>query len=357
MVDDFIYEIEQYGQILNANRSYYLTRSQPPFLTEMIRAVYDATHDRAWLARTLPAIEKYYAYWTAPPHLTPETALSRYRDLGSGPAREVVWSEKDAEGLTHYDRVRRWYRAHPDARFYDAAHDRLTELFFVGDRSMRESGFDPSDRFGRFGAEVTFFDPVCLNSLLYQMEQDMAEILRLLGRDATMWELRAQVRRERIQRLLWDPQRGLFLDYDIRSGKRRDYPFATTFFPLLAGLATREQADRVAANLPLFEQPGGVQTSNAVTGQQWDAPFGWAPLQLIAVRGLRRYGHVDEANRITRKFLTLVNDQFAEHHTIFEKYDVVSRRSNVSLQFGYRSNEIGFGWTNAVFEVLLDELR
>jgi alpha,alpha-trehalase len=359
MVDNFVYEIENYGHILNANRSYYLTRSQPPFLTEMILAVYGRTKDRAWLTRTVPAIEKYYTYWTAPPHLTPETGLSRYHDLGSGPAREVEMSEKDAAGLTHYDRVKRYYRSHASPAFYDAAHDRLTDLFYLADRSMRESGFDPSDRFGPFGSGVLDYNPVCLNSLLYRMEQETAEILRILGNpQAPWWDRRAQVRRERIQRLLWDPQRGLFLDYDFRSGKRRDYPFATTFFPLWAGVATREQAGRVAANLPLFERPGGIQTSTVVSGQQWDAPCGWAPLQLIAVRGLRRYGHDEAANRIATEFLSLVKAEFAQHNAIFEKYDVVSRRSSVSagLRFGYSSNEIGFGWTNAVFAVLLDEL-
>ena len=361
MVDNFVYEIEHYGHILNANRSYYLTRSQPPFLTEMILAVYGRTQDRAWLARTVPAIEKYYAYWTTPPHLTPETGLSRYHDLGSGPAPEVEWSEKDAQGLTHYDRVKRWYRSHetPDVRlFYDVTHDRLTDLFYLADRSMRESGFDPSDRFGPFGSGVLFYNPVCLNSLLYRMEQETAEIMRMLGKDGSAWEQKAQVRRERIRRLLWDPRRGLFLDYDFRSGKRRDYPFATTFFPLWAGAATREQADRVAANLALFERPGGIQTSTVVTGQQWDAPFGWAPLELIAVRGLRRYSHDEAAGRIAVAFLSLVKDEFAQHNALFEKYDVVSRRSSVSagLRFGYGSNEIGFGWTNAVFAVLLDEL-
>jgi alpha,alpha-trehalase len=190
------------------------------------------------------------------------------------------------------------------------------------------------------------------------MELETAEILKLLGREAGDWERKAQARRERINRLLWDPQRGLYLDYEVRSGKRRDYPFATTFFPLWTGIATREQAARVVENLGLFERPGGIQTSNVTSGSQWDAPFGWAPLELIAVQGLRRYGAGEAANRIATKFLSLVKAEFAEHNAIFEKYDVVARRSSVSagIRFGYRSNEIGFGWTNAVYEVLFDEL-
>src|SRR5256714_8141947 len=112
MVENFLYEIEHYGQILNANRTYYLTRSQPPFLTRMILAVYERRPDRAWLARTVPAVEKYYRYWTEGDHLTPQTGLSRYFDSGTGPAPEVLADERDSQGRTHYDRVKEFYRAH-----------------------------------------------------------------------------------------------------------------------------------------------------------------------------------------------------------------------------------------------------
>src|SRR5579872_5798127 len=97
MAGNFLYEIRYYGEILNANRTYYLTRSQPPFLTEMVLAVYDRTHDRQWLANAVPAIEAYYRYWIREPHLTPETGLSRYFDLGEGPAPEVLASERDPQ--------------------------------------------------------------------------------------------------------------------------------------------------------------------------------------------------------------------------------------------------------------------
>src|SRR5215470_4536768 len=124
MTDNFVYEISHYGMILNANRTYFLTRSQPPFLTEMILGVYERTRDRRWLRSTLPAIDRYYAFWTSPPHLVEATGLSRYFDLGDGPAPEVVAAERDAQGLTHYDRVREFFRAHdvPDydvSQFYD----------------------------------------------------------------------------------------------------------------------------------------------------------------------------------------------------------------------------------------------
>ena len=366
MTDNFLYEIAHYGMILNANRTYFLTRSQPPFLTEMILGVYDKTHDRAWLRSTLPAIERYYTFWTTPPHLIESIGLSRYYDLGDGPAPEVVSDERDAQGRTHYDRVREYYRTHQVddydvAQFYDRAADRLTDRFYKGDRSMRESGFDPSNRFGPFSAAIIDYAPVCLNVLLYRMEQDAGRINTLLGRStaAADWQARARRRRQLVDRYLWDAQAGLYFDYDFETGRRRPYPFATTFYPLWAGLSSAAQARRVVGNLPMFEAPGGIVTSTQTSGSQWDAPFGWAPLQLIAVDGLRRYGYQMQADRIARKFVSLVTQDFEARHAIVEKYDVQRRSSDIAagLTFGYTTNEVGFGWTNAAILELLAGLN
>jgi alpha,alpha-trehalase len=366
MTDNFVYEIAHYGMILNANRTYFLTRSQPPFLTEMILGVYDRTHDRAWLRSTLPAIERYYRFWTTPPHLIESIGLSRYYDLGDGPAPEVVSDERDAQGRTHYDRVREYYRTHQVddydvSQFYDRAADQLTDRFYKGDRSMRESGFDPSNRFGPFSAAITDYAPVCLNVLLYRMEQEAGRISTILGNAAaaTEWQARARRRRQLVDRYLWDPGAGLYFDYNVATGRRRPYEFATTFYPLWAGLSSTEQARRVVGNLGRFEAPGGILTSTQTTGSQWDAPFGWAPLQLIAVQGLRRYGYQQEANRVARKFVSLVVDDFTARGAIVEKYDVQRRSSDLGagLKFGYTSNEIGFGWTNAAILELLEGLN
>lgn len=366
MTDNFLYEVEHYGTVLNANRTYYLTRSQPPFLTRMILDVYERTHDRAWLRRTVPAIDKYYAFWISEPHLIPEIGLSRYFDRGEGPAPEVLADERDAEGRTHYDRVREYYRTHEvtdydKSLYYDAAADRLTALFYKGDRSMRESGFDPSNRFGPFSADIIHYAPVCLNSLLYQMEMDGARVMDELAdpQAASRWRDRAAARRARMNELMWDADRGLYFDYNFTTRQRRIYEFATTFYPLWAGLATPAQAAKVRGNLARFEAPGGLLTSTQVTGNQWDAPFGWAPLQLIAVEGLRRYGFDEDADRLSAKFISLVNDDFREHGTIVEKYDVQRRRSDVAagITFGYAANQVGFGWTNAAVVRLLEEMH
>jgi alpha,alpha-trehalase len=364
MADNFLYEVKNYGKVLNANRTYYLTRSQPPFLTQMVLGVFGKTHDRRWLEDALPQLEKYYQLWVTAPHLTPETGLSRYWDFGEGPAPEVLSAERDADGRTHYDLVKQYFRTHQItaydvSQYYDRKTDQLTMLFYKGDRSMRESGFDPSNRFGPFNIDIIHYDPVCLNSLLYLMETQMGQISQTLGRaDAETWRKRAETRAERVNHLMWDEKDGLYYDYDFVEKRVRHYPFLTTFYPLWAGFASKEQAVRVVRNLPLFERAGGLQTSTYVSGNQWDAPFGWAPLQMIAVEGLRRYGYNADAERISMKFLSLVRREFLRQGYIVEKYDVVKGGSNVSanIHFGYSANQAGFGWTNAAFLELYNRL-
>jgi alpha,alpha-trehalase len=362
MADNFVYEIEHYGTVLNANRTYYLTRSQPPFLTRMVLGVFERTHDRAWLRKALPAIDRYYAFWTTGDHLNAATGLSRYFDVGHGPAPEAIADERDAQGRTHYDRVREYYKTHRVTdydvnEYYDAAADRLTPLFYKGDRSMRESGFDPSNRYGPFSVDIVHYVPVCLNALLFQMERDGETIAQALGmaEAAREWRTRADRRRAAIDRYLWDPAAGLYRDYNFVSGKRRDYLFATILYPLWAGAASPEQAAKVRAQLRELEAPGGLLTSTTVSGSQWDAPFGWAPLQMIAVEGLRRYGFVDDADRIATKFIALVSRDFKTNGTIVEKYDVQRGSSDVAaaITFGYSANQIGFGWTNAAMVEML----
>jgi len=229
---------------------------------------------------------------------------------------------------------------------------------YKADRSMRESGFDVSFRFGPYGTATHHFAPVCLNSLLYKTEKDLASMGRELGKpaDTEKWELRAAQRKKRIDYYLWDATRGLFFDYNFETGARSTYEYATTFYPLWAGLATSEQAHAVSRHLRVFEQPGGLATSSVNSGAQWDYPYGWAPLQLLAVEGLRHYGDNADADRLAYKFLSTVLENFRREGTIREKYNVVTRSTEAPVTAGYLANVIGFGWTNGVFFKLLHEL-
>jgi alpha,alpha-trehalase len=235
---------------------------------------------------------------------------------------------------------------------------KLSSGFYKGDRSMRESGFDVTFRFGPFGSATQYYAPVCLNSLLYKTEKDMEQISRWLGHeaDAAKWNQRAEKRRQLITRYLWDDAAGFFFDYDLAVGQRSSYRYATTLYPLWAGLATAEQARRVDKNLPALEKIGGLAMSTEDSGAQWDLPYGWGNIEMLAVEGLRRYGYQQDADRISYEFLSVVAENFRRDGYIVEKYNVVTRSSDAHAELGYKMNVVGFGWTNAAFLEMLHSL-
>jgi len=389
MVTHFLYEIEHYGQILNANRSYFLTRSQPPFLTAMGWAVYEHLEgqDRdAWFAEVIrAAIREYETVWTSPPKLT-ETGLSRYYASGIGMPPETE--------VDHYDGHLKPYAeaAGMDvARYRQAVRWRevvVPELdqYFVHDRTLRESGHDNSYRLEGRAADLCTVD---LNSLLYRYETDIARALKeIFGNaletpDGTVhtsaaWEERAERRRERMSRLCWNEKRGIFFDYDFVQREGTGFESVTTLYPIWAGLATGEQAAMLLRRaVPLFEEAGGlVSTTEASRGpisadhpqRQWDYPFGWPPHQMLAWQGLIDCGYESVAQRLVYRWLYMITKNAADYNgTIPEKYDVVNRTHDVFVEYGNVGTEFdyitreGFGWMNASYQLglslLPDDLR
>ena len=372
MTENQLYQIEKYGTVLNANRSYYINRSQPPFIARMVMDIYRHTNDAEWLKKTLPAVEKHYDYWVTGKHLIsrgPAAGLSRYYAFGEGPAIEVEQGEIE-DGKTHYQRIQDYYKTHPITdyditHYYDAENDQLTPKFYRADRTMRESGFDPSNRFGPFNIDILHYAPVCLNSLLYKMETDMRDMYHIVQEPemADLMDEKAEKRKQIMDQVLWNDEHDLYQDFNFKTEQSRHYPFATMFFPLWAGAASPEQAQHALNKLPLLERAGGLITSTHVSGNQWDAPFAWAPLQEIAAKGLLNYplvpGATEAAVRIATKFVNTIAKDFSKTQSLFEKYDVERMSSSVSdeIEFGYTSNEIGFGWTNSAFLELLDIIK
>jgi alpha,alpha-trehalase len=395
IVENFFFEIDHYGGFLNANRGYVLARSQPPFLTSMIRAVYTAEkangrEDKAWIEEAYPYAVKDYELWVHEPHLAGDTGLARYYAFGSGPVPEL-----GADTNSYYRDVVRYFLLHPDEggpyltrvggmpsapalsgpayNVYvcdagekgpstrgcaDVEKVGLKSEFYKGDRSMRESGFDISFRFGPYGAGTHHYAAVGLNSLLYKVEKDLEWMSAQLGHldESRQWAERAEQRRAAVSKYLWNEERGMFFDFDFTTHTQSSYVYATTFYPLWTGLATPQQAKAVEANLRLFEQPGGLLMSRRETSAQWDYPYGWAPVELIAIEGLRRFGFNEDANRCSYEFLSDVLENFRRDATIREKYNVVTSSSETKVKVGYSENQIGFGWTNGAFLVLLDAL-
>ena len=380
MVDNFIYEINNYGKILNANRTYYLTRSQPPFFTSMALAVYDKLpkneETKTWLKKVLEAaIKEYSNYWMGPGHLT-KTGLSRYYDDGIGPPPEVEPGRYDylyAEYAKKYGL---------DAKTFEKEYlsgklkVRALDKFFTDDRSMRESGNDASYRLQYDCAELVTVD---LNSLLYKEETNIANIISDdFGGEvkldngsvekSSMWYEKAEKRKKLITKYLWNAKEGIFFDYNFVEGKQTGYVAATTFYPLWAKLATKKQADELVKNaLPLLEMPGGIvgsteKSRGPITKDrpqtQWDYPFGWAPQQMLVWVGLKNYGYSKLARDLAYRWLyTITINAYNYNGTIAEKYDVVDRSSqvfaeygNVGTKFSYITRQ-GFGWTNASYVV------
>lgn len=390
MAENFVYEIEHYGQILNANRTYYLTRSQPPFLTSLTLAVYNElpknNESKNWLSKLLNAcIKEYKTVWMSQPKLT-ENGLSRYYGTGIGLAPETE--------ETHFDSLLKPFaeKAGISIRDYHKKYlkreiiEPEIEEFIKHDRSIRESGHDTSYRLDKISAHLNTVD---LNSLLFKYEIDIAEIIRKefdnyfvsyegIIENSQVWLMKAEERKSFINKLMWNEKKGFFFDYNFIKEEQTGFESATAFYPLWAKLATQEQADSLVIKaLPLLEFAGGVAgSSNESVGiineereqKQWDYPNGWAPHQILIWDGLNNYGYTHIAQRLAYKWLYVILKNAVDYNgTIPEKYDVVScthkvfaEYGNVGTEFDYISRE-GFGWMNASFKVgltfLNDELK
>src|SRR5215475_7716057 len=368
MIENFFYEIEHYGALLNANRTYYFTRSQPPFLTSMIMGYYNyqkstGHEEREWLQKAYSFAQRDHNLWTNEPHLAGTTGLARYFDVGDGPVPEM------GDDPHYYAQVASYLLLNPDPNYrYLAGSAKRSEPgagpsftfqlcgetksagtdvqpcadqqklslsadYYKGDRAMRESGFDISFRFGPFSGSTHHFAPVCLNSLLYKAEMDLAEMASILGQsnESTQWKEQARQRQAAINKYFWSAKTGMFFDYDFTRQQQSSYHYAATFYPLWTGLATTQQAQAVIRNLATFEKPGGIAMSDQITGVQWDLPYGWAPLQLITAEGLRRYGFNADADRVSGEFISNVLENFQRDGTIREKYNVVTRSSEANV--------------------------
>jgi alpha,alpha-trehalase len=385
IVDNCVYEIKHYGAILNANRTYYLTRSQPPFLTSMAIACYGrlpgGEASRAWLARALEAaIAEYHTVWMNRDHVT-ATGLSRYFDSGTGIPPEVEPG--------HYDRILTPYanlRGMTLEQFkkgYGSGSLNVAELdtFFIHDRAMRESGHNSSYRLLGCCADLVTVD---LNSLLYKIESDISSIISSefggtlkLGNGtvetAPTWRGKAEERKMLMNRYLWNSGQGMFFDYDYVRGVQTTYQSATAFYPLWSGVATKDQARRLLqSGLPLLETAGGVAGSSLVSRgpvnrdrplYPWDFPYGWAPHQMLLWQGLIDYGYDNVASRLAYKWLYTISLNAAQYNgTIPEKFDVELRTHDVFTEYGNVGTAFsaiarqGFGWTNASYEVGLNIL-
>lgn len=350
IIAHFVYEIEHYGKILNANRSYYLGRSQPPFLTDLARKVYEKNGDEAFFAVALKAaVKEYESVWNSLPRLD-KTGLSRYRPDGHGIPPETEpghfdWVLKDFASR-HNTTIEKFTELYNSKQISEPELDE----FLLHDRAMRESGHDTSSRFDNVVADLATID---LNALLYKYEQDILEFASMIGEDPEKWRSRSEARKAAVNKYLWDAKEHIYYDYNTKTEQPHKFASVTAFWALWSGLASPEQARQmVDSALPRFEQPGGlcVAEKASKSAKQWDYPCGWAPHQILAWQGLRNYGFAQDAGRLESKWAKMVAITWKRTGKVLEKYNVcdIDHAEDVSAEYGNQgSQKDGFGWTNA----------
>ncbi len=352
MVDNFAYLIDTYGHIPNANRSYYLTRSQPPFFALMVRLLAGMDGPEV-LVRYLPHLQKEYNYWMDGYFRLNdyETSFRRVVLLPDGHVLNRYWDDLPAPRPESYrEDVELAHRA--------AAYGASPGNVYRHVRAACESGWDFSSRWlgdGKHLATIHTTDllPVDLNCLLYNLEQTLSAAYRqsTFGEPGDYYAQKAEKRRKAVETYCWDHRQHFFTDYNAVLHKPTDVLSLAGVFPLFFGLATPEQAGHVHEHIRLsFLKPGGVVSSLRESGQQWDFPNGWAPMQWITHQGLLRYGFAQTAAELRSRWLALNDKVFRNTGKMMEKYNVVD--TSLTAGGGEYPNQDGFGWTNGVYLAL-----
>ncbi|KAI0663809.1 trehalase-domain-containing protein [Cubamyces menziesii] len=412
MVDHFIFEIKHYGKILNGSRSYYLCRTQPPFLTDMALQIYnqldrsDMEENRRWLKRAIQAaIKEYHTIWVAEPRMDPKTGLSRYRPDGLG-----IPPETEATHFTHILEPYAEKHGLSVLEFSERYNDgtiKEPELdeYFLHDRAVRESGHDTTYRFEKRCANLGTID---LQALLYKYEVDIGTAIREVFDDeleleedfaltpfppspesyanpsrwerstsrlqkSEEWFRRAEWRKGIIDKYCWNESKALYFDYDTVQEKQSLYESVTAFWTLWAGCASEEQCWKlISHSLKKFEVLGGLVSGTEESrgkisldrpNRQWDYPYAWPPHQIMAWVGLERYGYLEDAQRLAYRFLYMMTTAFVDFNGVVpEKFDAVRLSHLVDAEYGNQGIDFkmvpreGFGWMNAAYQVGLTYL-
>jgi len=344
MVDNFEYLINTYGHIPNGNRSYYLSRSQPPFFALMVDLLAETKNDNAIYGKYLTALEKEYQYWMTGEkvvRLKKKGVLNRYWDTSNTPRPESYLHD-----------VELYHQAKRDSGM------------FRDIRSAAESGWDFSTRWFEDGFAMgkiitTDLLPVDLNCLLYHLEATLgkANTYKKNEKKARHYQDLAEKRKKLIVRYFWNEKKGFFFDYNLKTKIQTSQYTLAGLFPLFFKLVEADQAEKVKKKIEEnFLKDGGLVTTQVKgSGQQWDYPNGWAPLQWIGYKAFKNYQFDGLAKEIARRWTNLNCKVYFETGKMMEKYDVVD--INRPGGGGEYEMQDGFGWTNGVFLKLWKELH
>ncbi len=337
MIRNFAFQIDAFGHIPNGNRTYFLSRSQPPFFYAMVQLLAEIK-GKDVLDRFLPHVEKEYRYWMFGHRYLPRLGVNRYWDDNPAPRQESYLEDVEWSVLSDRD-----------------ASDIYRDI-----RAACESGWDFSSRWLADGCtmqtiETTQIVPVDLNALLYGMESFLLDAYEHQGRrkEWNAIELNRRRRKRFLDSKCWDPSEGMYFDVHFGRNEKTSAVSLATVYPLFCRMSSPAQARAVAENLEKkFLRKGGLVTTTTDTGQQWDAPNGWAPLQWLAVKGLRDYGIGSLSTEIASRWCKLNERVYASSGKFVEKYNVV----DVDLEAGGGEYPVqdGFGWSNGVYLAMKD---
>lgn len=356
MLGNATYMIRKFGFIPNANRTYLLSRSQPPFFSHMVKLLARHQNRTLTLLEYLPYMLREYRFW-----MKGRRTLSMQDDPGA--MRRVVKLPDGSFLARYYDNkaTPRPESLREDIEAADDGDDTNNEKLFVDLRAGAESGWDFSSRWFKDPQDLssihtTDIIPVDLNCLLYHLEMTIAETYQLMYQPllARKFQRNADKRMHAIMKYLWDEEEQFFVDYDFREGKSTGRVSLAGVFPLYTKLATPAQAKAVAARIEKdFLKKGGLVTTLIENGQQWDSPNGWAPLQWVAIQGLREYGYGRLADKIKKAWIETCVSVYKDEGKMVEKYNVVDPSARGGG--GEYALQDGFGWTNGVLAALLAE--
>jgi len=349
MVNNFAHLIDTVGYIPNGNRTYYLGRSQPPFYSLMIQLL-AKTKGASVLSQYLPQMEKEYLFWMKGQNgLTPDTVAAHHTvRMPGGEMLNRYWDESDTPRPESY---------REDAELARQS-GQTPEILFRHLRAGAESGWDYSSRWFKnpndfSSIHTTEIVPVDLNCLLWHLETTIADAYQQAGdKNTEKFKRLASARKQAIHRYCWNEPAGYYFDYDWGSKQQKTVISLAGIAPLFFGIAEREQAEktkRVIKEVLLKE--GGVVSSPHITGQQWDAPNGWAPLQWMTITGLENYDLAELAAEIARRWIRLNIRVFNRTGKLMEKYNVID--THLEAGGGEYDGQDGFGWTNGVLLALI----
>jgi alpha,alpha-trehalase len=353
MIDNFAYLIDTYGFIPNGNRAYYLTRSQPPFFSLMVNLLAKSEGNKI-LVKYQPQLIKEYNYWMlGSAALVNNKAIHRAVRMADGTVLNRYWDESDEPREESY------------IKDVDAAKTTKQPLpaFYHNIRAAAASGWDFSSRWFDSSAKLgtiqtTDLAPVDLNCLMYNLELTIANSYQAQGNltQYKVYQDKANARKKAILKYFWDPKTNWFQDYNWTTKQFSAIPTLAAVFPLEFKIATSEQAQKIAAGLKAnFLKPGGLVTTLNFSGQQWDAPNGWAPLQYMAIDGLENYNHRELAKDIATRWTRLNIRVFKQTGKLLEKYNVVD--TSLTAGGGEYPLQDGFGWTNGVLLKLMNKYQ